>query len=91
MCGVLGGVRRKEGSRDDLLISPVSDSVVCSSRFLSFWDKSRAPPELKSSKSWIEEGEAGDWGDGGNIPEEVEQNEWSWTAARDGAVFVVFT
>lgn len=53
MWGVLGGVRRQEGSSADLLISEVSVSLVCSSRFLSFWDKRRAPQELNSSRYWV--------------------------------------
>lgn len=79
MWGVLGGVRRHEGSRADLLVSLVS--LVCSSRFLSFWDKRRAPQELNSSRYWVEGGDGGDGGDGGKAPEVVEGDGRSWTVA----------
>lgn len=77
MWGVLGGVRRQDGSSADLLVSVVSDCLVCSSRFLSFWDKRRAPQELKSSWYWVEEGDDGDGGDGGKAAEVG----WFWTVA----------
>ncbi|KAF3854055.1 hypothetical protein F7725_014743 [Dissostichus mawsoni] len=61
MWGVLGGVRRQEVSRADLvsLLPP-----VCSSRFLSFWDKRMAPEEMNSSRYCVDDGEGGDGGDG---------------------------
>lgn len=56
---MLGGVRRQEGSRADLF-----DPAVCSSRFLSFWERRRAPQELNSSRQWAEGGvEVGDGDD----------------------------
>ncbi len=72
---MLGGVRRQEGSRADF-ISEVSVSLACSSRFLSLWDKTKAPQELNSSGFWME-GEGGEEGDGGKAPEVVERDGWS--------------
>lgn len=72
MWGLLGGVRRQEGSGADLLISLVSVCLVCSSGVLSFWGKRRALQELSSSRFWLEEGEGGDEGDRGKAPAAAE-------------------
>lgn len=86
MWGVLGGVRRQDGSRADLLVSTLSASLVRSSSFLSFWDKRRAPQELNSSRYWKEEGESGDGGDGGKAPEVAEGDGWLWTGTWDETI-----
>lgn len=83
MWGLLGGVRRQEGSGADVLISLVSVSLVCSSGVLSFWGKRRALQELNSSRNWMEEGDGGDEGDRGKAPEVAEGDGHSWTAAGD--------
>jgi len=77
---VLGGVRRQEESRADLLLASPA-SLVCRSRSLSLRDKRRTPQEANSSGCRVEVGEGGHEGDGGEAPEVV-QGDWrSQTAA----------
>lgn len=77
MCGVLGGVRRHGGSRADILTSLLVVSWICTSRYLSFWDKRMALHELNLSKQWVERGEWREGGDGGK----AERGGWLWTVS----------